>query len=62
MGDRHVYGAKSRFMTQAVLACMEAEVFGETASHEAIAGYAEGVASTSAARLRGMWTCSSRSR
>jgi DNA helicase-2/ATP-dependent DNA helicase PcrA len=54
MGDRHVYGAKSRFMTQAVLACMEAEVFGETASHEAIA-----VATASvdvAARLRGMWS------
>jgi DNA helicase II / ATP-dependent DNA helicase PcrA len=54
MGDRHVYGAKSRFMTQAVLACMEAQVFGETSSHEAIAAARASV--DVAARLRGMWT------
>ena len=54
MGDRHVYGAKSRFMTQAVLACMEAGVFGETSSHEAIA--APRACVDVAARLRGMWT------
>jgi DNA helicase-2/ATP-dependent DNA helicase PcrA len=53
-GDRHVYGAKSRFMTDAVMACMEPVSWGER--------YA-GVAADSAAkprvdvatRLRGMW-------
>jgi DNA helicase-2/ATP-dependent DNA helicase PcrA len=54
MGDRHVYGAKSRFMTSAVLACMEAEVFGETSSSEAIAPARTRV--DVAARLRGMWS------
>jgi len=54
MGDRHVYGAKSRFMTRAVLACMEAEVFGETSSNEAIAAARTSV--DVAARLRGMWS------
>jgi DNA helicase-2/ATP-dependent DNA helicase PcrA len=29
MGDRHVYGAKSRFMTQAVLKCMEPVTYGD---------------------------------
>jgi DNA helicase-2/ATP-dependent DNA helicase PcrA len=29
MGDRHVYGAKSRFMTDAVLACCEPVTYGE---------------------------------
>ena len=29
MGDRHVYGAKSRFMTDAVLACCEPITYGE---------------------------------
>jgi DNA helicase II / ATP-dependent DNA helicase PcrA len=28
MGDRHIYGAKSRFMTQPVLKCMEPTAFG----------------------------------
>jgi DNA helicase-2/ATP-dependent DNA helicase PcrA len=54
MGDRHVYGAKSRFMTRAVLACMEAEAFGETSPSETIAGASAGV--DVAARLRGMWS------
>jgi DNA helicase-2/ATP-dependent DNA helicase PcrA len=34
MGDRHVYGAKSRFMTQAVLKCMESIVFGSASESE----------------------------
>jgi DNA helicase-2/ATP-dependent DNA helicase PcrA len=54
MRDRHVYGAKSRFMTPAVLACMQAEVFGETSSHEVIAAARASV--DVAARLRGMWS------
>jgi DNA helicase II / ATP-dependent DNA helicase PcrA len=54
MGDRHVYGAKSRFMTRAVLACMEAEVFGETPPNEAIAAARSSM--DVAARLRGMWS------
>jgi DNA helicase-2/ATP-dependent DNA helicase PcrA len=55
MGDRHVYGAKSRFMTRAVLACMEAEVFGDSSPNEAaIAAASSGV--DIAARLRGMWS------
>jgi DNA helicase-2/ATP-dependent DNA helicase PcrA len=54
MGDRHVYGAKSRFMTQAVLACMEAVAWGDAARAEetVAAGYKVDVA----ARLRGMWS------
>ena len=27
MGDRHVYGAKSRFLTKAVMACLEDRVW-----------------------------------
>ncbi len=54
MGDRHVYGAKSRFMTQAVLACMEPVAWGEAAAPEdvVVSGGRVDVAS----RLRGMWT------
>ena len=54
MGDRHVYGAKSRFITQAVLACMEPVAWGEAAAPEdvVVSGGRVDVAS----RLRGMWT------
>jgi hypothetical protein len=41
-------------MTRAVLACMEAEAFGEPSPGEAIAGASAGV--DVAARLRGMWS------
>ena len=54
MGDRHVYGAKSRFMTRAVLACMEQVAWGETRESEEM-GSSKGsvdVAST----LRRMWS------
>lgn len=54
MGDRHVYGAKSRFMTKDVLACMEPTVFGEAARTEE--RVSEGTTVNVAARLRGMWT------
>jgi DNA helicase-2/ATP-dependent DNA helicase PcrA len=54
MGDKHVYGAKSRFMSAAVMACMEPVAWGEQRDAEEIS------ASTSrvdvAARLRGMWS------
>jgi DNA helicase-2/ATP-dependent DNA helicase PcrA len=30
MGDRHVYGAKSRFLTRAVMACLEERAWDET--------------------------------
>jgi hypothetical protein len=36
MGDRHVYGAKSRFMTQPVLKCMEPTAFGPEVENERI--------------------------
>ena len=54
MGDRHVYGAKSRFMTQAVLACMEPVAWGEATAPKdvVVSGGRVDVAS----RLRGMWT------
>jgi DNA helicase-2/ATP-dependent DNA helicase PcrA len=53
MGDRHVYGAKSRFLTPAVLACFEPLVYGESSES------AKSVANLSpvdvASRLRDMW-------
>ena len=54
MGDRHVYGAKSRFLTRTVMQCLEPVSYGETMD--------EGTrASGSAAidvgqRLRGLWS------
>jgi DNA helicase II / ATP-dependent DNA helicase PcrA len=54
MGDRHLYGAKSRFMTQAVLKCMEPVAHGQPADAEAPLAGARAV--DVAARLRGMWS------
>jgi DNA helicase-2/ATP-dependent DNA helicase PcrA len=53
MGDRHVYGAKSRFLTKAVMACFDPVVFGERET--AAPGQAGQAAVDVAARLRGMW-------
>jgi DNA helicase-2/ATP-dependent DNA helicase PcrA len=53
MGDRHVYGAKSRFMTRAVMACFEQVVFGDALEKDAAA--AAGPAVDVAGKLRGMW-------
>jgi DNA helicase-2/ATP-dependent DNA helicase PcrA len=54
MGDRHLYGAKSRFITTAVMACMEQVAWGEaTQSAEAVS---LGNRVDVVARLRGMWT------
>jgi DNA helicase-2/ATP-dependent DNA helicase PcrA len=54
MGDRHVYGAKSRFLTHAVMATLETVVWPESQGETASAA-----PSTSrldvAGRLRGMW-------
>jgi DNA helicase-2/ATP-dependent DNA helicase PcrA len=54
MGDRHVYGAKSRFMTQPVLKCMEPLTYGDARENEEVL---PGNARVDvAARLRGMWS------
>jgi DNA helicase-2/ATP-dependent DNA helicase PcrA len=54
-GDRHVYGAKSRFLTQSVMARLESVVWPEKGEE------APGVRPVRArvdvaGRLRGMWT------
>ncbi|TMG75896.1 MAG: ATP-dependent helicase, partial [Betaproteobacteria bacterium] len=43
MGDRHVYGAKSRFLTSAVMACLEPRAWDEIAAVDV------------ATKLRAMW-------
>jgi ATP-dependent DNA helicase UvrD/PcrA len=53
MGDRHVYGAKSRFLTRAVMACLEPVVYGEAEAFSKPS--AESPAVDVAARLRDMW-------
>ena len=53
MGDRHVYGAKSRFMTAGVMACMQEVAWGDFHEKE---GSSSGTATLDiAARLRSMW-------
>jgi DNA helicase-2/ATP-dependent DNA helicase PcrA len=54
MGDRHVYGAKSRFLTPAVLDCLEPVAWGE--SHAQEAAMAGRAAVDVAGRLRAMWS------
>jgi DNA helicase-2/ATP-dependent DNA helicase PcrA len=52
-GDRHVYGAKSRFLTREVMACLEPLAWGEA---EQDVGAAGGVASVDVAgKLRSLW-------
>jgi DNA helicase-2/ATP-dependent DNA helicase PcrA len=53
MGDRHVYGARSRFLTKAVMACLDEVAYGEPEAAEA--KRAGGAAVDVAGRLRGMW-------
>ena len=53
MGDRHVYGAKSRFMTQAVLKCMEPVTYGDARDDEEI--LSEKAQVDVAGALRKMW-------
>ena len=53
MGDRHVYGAKSRFLTRTVMACLEPVVYGESCETAARAANPSPV--DVASRLRDMW-------
>ena len=53
MGDRHVYGARSRFLTSAVLRCFDEVAFGEPDGAAAPQGATPAV--DVAGRLRGMW-------
>jgi len=53
MGDRHVYGAKSRFLTERVMRCFEELAYGE-AERENAKGEAKARVDV-AAQLRGMW-------
>jgi DNA helicase-2/ATP-dependent DNA helicase PcrA len=53
MGDRHVYGAKSRFLTRSVMECLEQVAYGEPDAQE---NYSAGPAAVDVAtRLRRMW-------
>jgi DNA helicase-2/ATP-dependent DNA helicase PcrA len=54
MGDRHVYGAKSRFLTRAVMQCLEGVTYGEAL--EPAASLDGKAAVDVAARLRGLWS------
>jgi DNA helicase-2/ATP-dependent DNA helicase PcrA len=53
MGDRHVYGAQSRFLTRAVMACLEPLAYGE--SSESARPAAREAPVDVASRLRDMW-------
>ena len=53
-GDRHVYGARSRFLTQAVLGCMEQVVWPAADSSDSSAPAGAGRVDV-AGVLRGMW-------
>ena len=54
MGDRHVYGAKSRFLTSAVMQCLEPVAWGEAYAKEST-GSAKAAPVDVAERLRSMW-------
>jgi DNA helicase II / ATP-dependent DNA helicase PcrA len=54
MGDRHVYGAKSRFMTAPVMACLQQVSWGESRAGEKALAAKPSV--DVAGALRGMWT------
>jgi DNA helicase-2/ATP-dependent DNA helicase PcrA len=54
MGDRHVYGARSRFMTDAVIKCCEPVAFGSYLETEDSSNR-EKVTLDVASRLKGMW-------
>jgi DNA helicase-2/ATP-dependent DNA helicase PcrA len=54
MGDRHVYGAKSRFLTPAVMRCLQEVTYGSSSHQDnTITGKPR---VDVAAALRGMWT------
>jgi DNA helicase-2/ATP-dependent DNA helicase PcrA len=53
-GDRHVYGAKSRFLTREVMACLDSVTWGEADAEGVPAG---GKASVDVAgKLRSLWS------
>ena len=54
MGDRHVYGARSRFLTRAVLACMD-EIAWPLGENETDVKDKDTAPVDVAGRLRGMW-------
>ena len=53
MGDRHVYGAKSRFLTRKVLACFDETCWSDEKDRDGVAAKSAPV--DVAAKLRGMW-------
>jgi DNA helicase-2/ATP-dependent DNA helicase PcrA len=53
MGDRHVYGARSRFLTRAVMACFDEVAWGEAGEAARPQGATPSV--DMAGRLKGMW-------
>jgi DNA helicase-2/ATP-dependent DNA helicase PcrA len=53
-GDRHVYGAKSRFLTSAVMDCLDPVAWGEAETTDAPAGGKPDV--DVAQKLRGLWS------
>ena len=53
MGDRHVYGAKSRFLTRKVLACFDQVSWSDEKDKEGATTKSAPV--DVAGRLRGMW-------
>jgi DNA helicase-2/ATP-dependent DNA helicase PcrA len=55
MGDRHVYGATSRFLTPAVMACMEPVSWARDDGRRDAPGR-NAPALDVAARLRGLWS------
>jgi DNA helicase-2/ATP-dependent DNA helicase PcrA len=54
MGDRHVYGAKSRFLTRAVMQCLEPLAYGETMERELRASATAAI--DVGIRLRSLWS------
>ena len=54
MGDRHVYGAKSRFLTREVMACLEPVAWSDETSPSHRAARSGNVVDV-AAKLRSMW-------
>jgi len=53
LGDRHVYGAKSRFLTRKVMACFEEACWSDEREKSEVAAKSTPV--DVAAKLRGMW-------
>jgi DNA helicase-2/ATP-dependent DNA helicase PcrA len=53
MGDRHVYGAKSRFLTKRVMACLEEVAWSDERDKASFSAKANPV--DVASKLRGMW-------